>query len=93
MPEDLVLYVAAKAAGTANPTAYVNRVLASYKQEGIATVAQAEEQVKQHAAEKPTANKPTTPPKKLIGGVEIQRRDYSDDELHSLFTALDDTEE
>lgn len=93
MPEDLVLYVAAKAAGTANPTAYVNRVLASYKQEGIATVAQAEEQAKQHAAEKPTANKPTTPPKKLIGGVDIQRRDYSDDELHSLFTALDDTEE
>ena len=45
MPLDVILFVAEKSAGTATPTAYINRVLADYKQKGITTLAQAQSQV------------------------------------------------
>lgn len=88
MPAEVIDYVAERAAGTANPTAYVNRVLAIYKQQNILTLEAAKTQ-----AESNRNTQQTEQGKKLIGGREIERREYTDDELRSLFTVLDDTEE
>lgn len=85
MSDELICFVAVRAAGTNSPMSYVNRVLANYKQEGISTVAQAQ------AREKSTAA--TAAKKAIIGGIEIARAEYTEEQLNSLFTALDETEE
>lgn len=85
LPYDVIAYVAEKAVGTNSPMSYVNRILADYKQAGIATV----EQAKTHKA---AANQ-TTATKVLIGGRDMERRAYTDDELNALFTVLDETED
>lgn len=83
MPEEIIVYAAEKAAGTTAPMSYVNRILADCKQKGLTTL----EQVKTN--EKTAA----TAAKKSVIGKEIQRVEYTDEELNALFTALDDTEE
>jgi len=85
MSDELICYVAERAAGTNSPMSYVNRVLANYKQEGVATVAQAQEREKT-----PTT---ATAAKKAAIGAEIAKADYTDEQLNALFTALDETEE
>lgn len=86
MPYDVVEYVAEKAAGVNSPMAYVNRVLSAYKQAGVTTV----EQAKANAA----ANKQSTATKgAIVNGQNIERRQYSDDEINALFTVLDETED
>ncbi len=82
MPIDLVEYVADLSAGTASPMAYVNRILSDYKRNGVRSVAQAAE-YKQAA----------TVTAATIGGREIERRHYTDEEISALFTVLDETEE
>lgn len=84
MSDELICFVAERAAGTNSPMSYVNRVLANYKQEGISTVAQAQ------AKEKSTA---ATAAKKAAIGAEIEKADYTVEQLNALFTALDETEE
>lgn len=83
MPLDLILHVAEMAAGMASPVAYVNRVLSDYKQNGIFTVDAAK-----NYKSKPITSA-TTATKAIIGGVDIERRQYTDDEISALFTALD----
>ena len=86
LPYDVIAYVAEKAAGTNSPMSYVNRVLADYKQAGVATV----EQAKLHKviAEKSTATKAV-----VVNGKDIEKRQYTNDEISALFTALDETED
>ena len=88
MPGDVLDFVAEKAVGSANPVAYVNKVLADYKRDGVNTLEQAKKQAdnKQNGTQSGAR-------KKLIGGMEIQRNNYTDEQLRSLFTVLDDTEE
>lgn len=88
MPTDTIEFVATKAAGTNTPMAYINRVLSSYKQQNIYTVAQAKA-----ADNKTFAVAATTTKKVLIGGNDIERTEYTDEEINALFTSLDDTEE
>ena len=88
MPLEVILFVAQKSAGTTTPTAYINRVLADYKQRGIVTLAQAQSLATQTTNE----YKPTTK-KAIIGQCEIERREYTDQQLNALFTALDEEDD
>ena len=83
MPMDVVEFVAKKSAGTTAPTAYVNRVLADYKQRGIKTVEQAQ------AIQQSTATT-AKPQKRAIIGDDLERREYTDEQLASLINAFDD---
>ena len=88
MPQDVILFAAQKAAGTTTPTAYINRVLADYKQKGVVTLEQAQSQAT-------VAQQPSKPTQKaaIIGQREIERREYTDQQLNALFTALDEEED
>ncbi|MBQ9125319.1 MAG: DnaD domain protein, partial [Clostridia bacterium] len=88
MPLDVILFVAEKSAGTATPTAYINRVLADYKQKGVTTLAQAQSQVATLAQTQAKSTQKTA----IIGQRDIERREYTDQQLSALFTALDDEE-
>lgn len=85
IPYDVIEYAAEKSAGVSNPVAYLNRILADYKQAGVRSV----EQAKAHNT---SANK-STATKVLIGGRDMERRPYTDEELNALFTVLDETED
>ncbi len=85
MSQEVILFVAEKSAGSTVPTAYINRVLADYKQKGIKTVAEAQSHATQNA------NK-STQKTAIIGQQDIERREYTDEQLNALFTALDDEE-
>ena len=86
MPQDVIEYVAEKAAGTNTPMAYVNRILSDYKQHGVFDLAAAEQYKPQGNAQATTA---TTA---YIGGRDMERRQYTDEEISALFTALDEEE-
>lgn len=86
MPIELIEYVAELSAGTNSPVAYVNRILSDYKQHGILTV----EQAKRHKVNVAKDNTTTTA---YIGGKDMERRNYTDEEISALFTALDETED
>ena len=86
MPQDVIEFAAEKAAGTNAPMAYVNRVLSDYKQHGVFDLTAAT-QYKSATAQTTTA---TTA---YIGGKDMERRQYSDDEISALFTALDEEED
>ena len=84
MPHDVIEYVAEKAAGTNAPMAYMNRVLSDYKQHNVTTLEQARNYKTaqaQTAATTATAN---------LNGKQIEKRQYTDDEISALFTALDE---
>ncbi len=83
MPHDLICFAAEKAAGSASPLAYLNRLLSNYKQSNVFTVEQAKSQTV--AATTATASK-----KAVLN--DIKRTEYTDEQLSALFTALD-TEE
>lgn len=82
MPHDLVCFAATKAAGTASPLAYLNRLLSNYKQACVFTVEQAKEET--------TATVAANSKKAVLN--DIKRAEYTDEQLSALFTALD-TEE
>lgn len=84
MPHDVICFAAEKAAGTFSPMAYLNKILAYYKQKNILTLDQAQAEKQAAAAE--------TPIKRAVIGKDLQRRAYTDEQLNSLFTSLDDTE-
>ncbi|MBR2986316.1 MAG: DnaD domain protein, partial [Clostridia bacterium] len=88
MPLEVILFVAEKSAGTATPTAYINRVLADYKQKGVTTLAQAQSQVASVSQTQAKSTQKTA----IIGQRDIERREYTDQQLSALFTALDDEE-
>lgn len=83
---DLIQYACTLSAGTVAPLAYVNRVLADYKQNGVTTVAQAQ------ARKVSSATQQTTATKVLVGNDETQRREYTDEQLNSLFSDLETME-
>lgn len=85
MPHEVICFSAEKAAGTISPMAYVNKVLSYYKQKGIFTLEQAQAEKQSAATETPT--------KRAVIGKDVERRTYTDEQLNSLFTALDDTED
>ncbi len=85
MPVDVVQHVATKSAGALSPLQYINKVLADYKQKGIFTVESA-------LAQTQTTTTTAQPKIKraLIGGIDIQRHEYTDEQLGALFTVLDE---
>lgn len=85
MPQEVICFVAQKSAGSVSPTAYVNKVLSAYKQKGIFSLAQAQAEKQSTATEAPV--------KRAIIGKDLERRVYTDEQLNSLFTALDETED
>lgn len=85
LPYEVICYAAEKTAGANSPMAYLNRILSDYKQAGVSTV----EQAKSHKS----ASSQSTATKVLIGGRDMERRPYTDDELNALFTVLDETED
>ncbi len=87
MPQDVIEFVAEKAAGTNAPLSYVNRILSDYKQNGVTTLIQAKQFKTKQAQSSAAATKA------LIGGREMERRSYTDEEINALFTALDETED
>lgn len=87
MPLDVIIHIAELAAGTTAPLAYINRVLADCKQTGDTTL----EKVKNRKAVPATASATAT--KVLVGGRDMERRTYTDEQLAALFTALDETED
>lgn len=84
VPKELLDYAAEKSAGSTNPMSYINKLLADCKQKGIKTV---------EAAEKQRLTPQNTPSKTLIGGRDMQRRHYTDEQLSTLFSALDESED
>lgn len=82
MPLDIICFAAEKSAGTVLPLAYINKLLSDYKQKNIATLAQAQAEKQSTAA--------TAPTKRAVIGEDIERHTYTDEQLNSLFTALDD---
>ena len=87
MPQDVIEFVAEKAAGTNAPMAYVNRVLSDYKQHGVFDLTAAENYKSESvvkAAAATTAN---------VGGKDMKRREYSDDEINALFSTLDEEDD
>ena len=87
MPQDVIEFVAVKAAGTNAPMAYVNRILSDYKQHGVFDLTAAEQYKSQNVTQSSTA---TTA---YIGGRDMERREYTDEEISALFTVLDETED
>lgn len=83
MPLEVIYYAAELAAGKKIPLSYINRILSDYKQHGISTV----EQARNHVST--TATTATA----YIGGRDMERRQYTDEEISALFTALDETED
>ena len=88
MPLDVILYAAELSAGAQNPLTYLNRILSDYKQSGIVTV----EQARAHKG-RDTKTTTTTAATAYIGGRDMERRQYTDEEIGALFTALDETED
>lgn len=86
LPYDVISYAAEKTAGANSPIAYLNRILSDYKQNGITTVEQAK-------ARKTAASQSTATKSSLLNGTEIERRQYTDDEINALFTVLEETED
>ena len=87
MPQELIDYAAELAAGKKSPLSYVNTLLADFKQHGISTAEQAADHRMKFAL-----NTAATAQKAIIGA-DIQRRHYTDEQIMSLFTALDESED
>ena len=88
MSLELICYAAELSAGAANPLTYLNRILSDYKHSGITTVEQAKARNAQHAH-----SAATTATTVYIGGKDMERRQYTDEEINALFTVLDETED
>ena len=87
MPQDVIEFVAEKAAGTNAPMAYVNRVLSDYKQHGVFDLVAATQYKSANTAQSSTATTAN------ISSKDMERREYTDEEISALFTALDETED
>lgn len=87
MPQNVIAFAAEKSAGTNAPMAYINRVLSDYKQHGIITLEQARDYKTVQAQSAATTVKAN------VNGKSIEKRQYTDDEISALFTALDEEDE
>ena len=87
MPLELIDYAAELSAGASNPLTYLNRILSDYKNNGVTTLEQAQ------ARKSNTAKSATTATTAYIGGRDMERRQYTEEEISALFTALDETED
>ena len=86
LPLDVINYAAELSAGASNPLTYLNRVLSDYKNNGILTVEQARAHKGKDVKSAATTATATTA---YIGGRDMERRQYTDDEISALFTVLD----
>ncbi len=91
MPMSLIMFATERAVGTNSPIAYINRLLSDYKSRGITTVEQAKASLTAQADKFTTST--TASNRMVVGGVEIERHQYTDEQLESLFATLDDVEE
>ena len=80
LSKDVIDYACTKCAGQYLPLQYLNRVLATYHTHGVKTVEDAKK------VELPTATAP------VINAKKPKSREYSKDELDSLFSNLDEVE-
>lgn len=83
LPLDVIYYAAELSAGATNPLSYVNRILSDYKQQGVTTVEQA------IAHREKFARNAAATTATVIAGKDMERRQYTDDEISALFTVLD----
>ena len=83
---DVICYAAELSVGATNPLTYLNRILSDYKQNSITTVEQA------RAHKQPSTTRATTTTTAFIGGRDMERRQYTDDEINALFTELTEDE-
>ena len=79
IPQEVILLVAEKSKGTANPMRYLNKILSELYSKNILTIEEAEKYLKQ------TNNNAQTKP-------NFEERDYSKEDLNALFDSLDDIE-
>lgn len=82
LPTELIEFAVEKSISASNPLQYANKVLASYKEQGITTVAQA-----QTAATVATTCTKDAPTKH-----SFEQHEYTDDEINALFTDLESLE-
>lgn len=82
MPAELIEFAVEKSISASNPLQYANKVLTSYKQQGITTVEQA-----QSAAVAAPATTKDAPRKH-----SFEQHEYTDDEINALFTDLENLE-
>lgn len=78
LPIELIEYASTLSQGVTNPLAYMGKILANYKQQGISTVEGAKA-----TASVTTQNQPQK---------TIDQRDYTKDEVDAMFSNLDDVE-
>ena len=81
LPLSLINHAATAAATAYNPMAYLNKILADYKNKGILSV----EQAKAHEV----LSQSTEKPEKKKSSAVTETRDYSKEELDALFTVFD----
>lgn len=91
IPMDLINFATERSVGTSSPIAYINRLLSDYKTRGITTVEQAKAALMTQSDRSTTST--TTNNRVIVGRVEIERHEYTDEQLESLFATLDDVEE
>ncbi len=84
---ELIDFVAQKSAGTAKPMAYINRILSDYKDNGVKSVEEAKK------LDVNISNKTTNNTKSIIGGRDMERRPYTEEQLSALFNILDESED
>ncbi|HPG92110.1 MAG TPA: DnaD domain protein [Clostridia bacterium] len=78
LSEEIINYAAQISKGTLNPTAYMCKVLTDYKERGVKTVEQAEKSIDTKSA--------------ASVSFDYKQRDYTDEQLRTLFDNLDDIE-
>ncbi len=83
MPTELIEFAVEKSVAASNPLQYANKVLATYKEQGISTVAQA-----QTTATVALPSATTQSAKKH----SFEQHEYTDDEINALFTDLENLE-
>lgn len=86
MPLELIYHAAELSRGASNPLTYLNRILSDYKYNGVTTVEQAMARKEQYA--KSAATAATV----YIGGRDMERRSYTDEQINALFTELTEDE-
>jgi len=82
MSTQLIELAVEKSAAASNPLQYANKVLATYKENGVSTVEQAQ---KLAVATLPQATQGAKKP-------SFEQHDYTDDEINALFTDLENLE-
>lgn len=84
LPHELIVYVASISTGAINAVQYINKILSTYKQNGIATVEQAKQ-----AQLTTTAVKQSNQSNR---DQQLDKHEYTDEQLNQLFSTIENLE-